>query len=93
MSNEVQVEHVSADQVSEGQVSSDQVSLSQVSADQVSVDEVSADLTTGQMDETDNSMHIGYDIAIQSEPFLSTFNQQRNPVRISKVFGKSFNPK
>lgn len=71
MSNEVQVDQVSADQVSEGQVSSDQVS----------VDEISADLTTGQMNEIDHSMHIGYDIAIQSEPFLS------------KVLGERFNPK
>ena len=88
LSNEVQV-----DQVSVSQVSSDQVPVSPVSSDQVSVDEVSADLTTGQMDEIDNSMHIGYDIAIQDEPFLSTLNQQRNPMRISKVMGKRFNPK
>ena len=81
MSNEVQVDQVSADQVSEGQVSSDQVLEDLVFADQVSVDEISADLTTGQMNEINHSMHIGYDIAIQSEPFLS------------KVLGERFNPK
>ena len=93
MSNEVQVDQVSASQVSADQVSADQVLADQVFADQVFVDEVSADLTIGQMDEIDNSMHIGYDIAIQDEPFLSTLNQQRNPMRISKVMGKRFNPK
>ena len=82
---QVSADQVSADQVSTDQVAADQVSTDQVSADQVFADEVTADLTTGQMDENDHSMHIGYD--------LSTLNQQRNPVRISKVLGKRFNPK
>ena len=83
--DQVSADQVASDQVSTDQVAADQVSTDQVSADQVFADEVTADLTTGQMDENDHSMHIGYD--------LSTLNQQRNPVRISKVLGKRFNPK